>query len=103
MALGGPLQASIVSGGDVGRPETPGDLGQMGELHGSIAAHAGNRRSSCSVVRNERIDDVPAKSLSLVQHVVGNSQLLASPPGILSILGGAASTDLLVPSRVPEV
>ena len=75
----------------------------MSQLDGSVAVDAGNRRAPSEVVVQERLDDMRAKGLPLVEDIVGDSEVLAGPPRIVAVLGRAAPTDLSIALGVPQM
>ncbi len=97
------FQTGVVTGRDMGRVEAASNLGQIAELHSTIAAHAGDRRASRLVFGDEWVHHMLAKRRALIEDVVGNAEVLAGATRVVSILGSTASTDLGLAVRIPEM
>ena len=102
-AVGRSLQARVVPGGDVGRIEAPCDLGEIGELHRAVAAHAGNRCPTSLILGDEGVDDLLSKRVALIEDVVGDSEVLAGAACVVPVFGRTAAADLLLAVGVPQM
>ena len=65
-------------------------LHQVGELHPLVAAHAGNGRLAFGVGLDKIGDHALAEALFVIEHVMGDAELLGDALGVVDVLPRAA-------------
>ena len=65
---------------------------KVGELHGLVAAHAGDRRRAFQVGVREVFHNLLTKAAFVIQHVMRNAQRLGDAPRVVDVLTRTART-----------
>ncbi len=89
------LAADIVAGGHRLRAQVAGDIQQVAELHGLIAADAGDRRLAAQIGVGELLDHLFLEAAFIVEDVVRDADGVSRGAGVVDILARAAGALLL--------
>ena len=82
--------AHVMAGHQGFGPQIPGHAQKVTELDRLVAPDAGNGRFAGQIAVGELLDHLFPEPAFVIQHVMGNTQRIGDPLGVVNVLTGAA-------------
>ena len=92
MHLGAPVAcnaADVMSGDQGGGAKFPRSRQKIHEFDPLVAANTGNGRGAGQIIVDKFIDHGGAKSVLIIQHIMGDAQTIGHLPGVMDVGAGA--------------